>query len=326
MIFENPAELKDRIESVSGRQVRGPVTITEDTTDYMGIAAGTILRLDGNDFFVTGEAKEGRFGIVEQPKFWVKYAYDLSDGSRKLLKLVFHEQFTTVLGVFAVRCTRSPDKESRVLELTNGDDRFMQGRSVKDKVGNNVRILDRIAGPSLYNHVATLEQPHEEYFFETLPGILRKLVGCIEAMDFLHKSGQQHGDIRNDHILIEIDTGKYRWIDFDFTINYSDYDVWSMGNILTYVVGKGIRTCQQAIQMIAGQKKAGVQIGPDDSLLFFQYRLANLRKIYPYVPADMNEMLMRFSAGATDFYEDFGSMARDLKSLIRQKTPGSEVS
>lgn len=316
MIFDDPSELKDRIESLTNRRVYGDVRILEDTSDYMGIAAGTVLRLEGNDYFVRADAKEGRFGIGEQPKFWVKYVTDLSDGTRKVLKLVFREQFTTKLGPFTVRCHRDPDKESRVLALVAGDTRFMQGRTVHDAAGNNVRILEFIRGRSLYNHVLTLQQTHEEYFHETLPGILEKVVDCIDALKFLHDNGEQHGDVRNDHILIELDTGRYRWIDFDYTVNYSDYDLWSVGNILTYTVGKGIRTCRSAIKMQAALPDAGEPIDPDDALLFFQYRLANLRKIFPYIPEKLNDRLMRFSAATSDFYEDLGEMVTDLRSIV----------
>jgi hypothetical protein len=316
MIFESSPELKERIESLTERKLFGKVVVSEDTSDYMGIQAGTVLRLGDSDYYITGEAKEGRFGIEEQPKFWVKYCIDLTDGSRKILKLVFHEQFRTNLGMFTVRCVRDPDKESRVLELMAGDDRFMQGKTVHDKVGNNVRILEYIRGKSLFNHVALLKQPHEEYFYETLPGILKNVLECIDAMACLHRQGEQHGDIRNDHILIESGTGKYRWIDFDYAVNFLDYDIWAMGNILNYAIGKGINTCGGFGKPDGSRRSGGAEIDEDDALLFYPYRLANLHKIYPYIPPETNDILLRFSAGATDFYEDFGRMAADLRALL----------
>ena len=316
MIFEGPDLLKERIESLTGRKVYGQVVVRQDTSSYMGIQAGTVLRLGDADYYITGEAKEGRFGIEEQPKFWVKYGIDLADGSRKILKLVFHEQFTTDLGMFTVRCVREPEKESRVLELMAGDDRFMQGKTVYDEAGNNVRILEYIRGKSLFNHVALLKQPHEDYFHETLPGILKNILGCIEAMECLHRRGEQHGDIRNDHIIVESGTGKYRWIDFDYAVNFSDYDIWAMGNILNYAIGKGINTCGGFGQPSGARRSGGAEIEAHDALLFYPYRLANLYKIYPYIPPEMNDMLLRFSAGATDFYEDLGAMAEDLRMLL----------
>ena len=315
MIFEDPAELKERIESRVGRKVYGRAPVVEDTSNYLAIASGSVLRLDGDDYYVTADATEGRFGIGDQPKLWVKYAVDLTDGSRKIIKLVFHERFTTSLGPFTVRCVRDPDKESRVLEAVAGDTRFMQGRTVRDHAGNNVRIIDRIQGETLFNMVATCEAAHEAYFHETMPGILRKVLGTLEALDELHRAGLQHGDVRNDHIFIERDTGAYRWIDFDYAVNYLDYDVWSVGNILTYVAAKGIITCRAAIRR---QSQSGITtcVTPNDTLLFYKYRLANLRKLFPYVPRELNDLLMRFSTGTMDFYTSVGEIVRDLAGVL----------
>ncbi len=321
MIFENPKELVERVESMTDRKVHGRVPVLEDASDYMGITAGTVLRLEGNDYYIRGEAREGRFGIDDQPKLWVKYACDLSDGSRKIMKLVFHEQFTTRLGAITVRCVRDQDKESRVLDLAAGDDRFMQGHSVRDTAGNNVRIIDYIRGRSLFNHVALLPESHEEYFHETLPGVLGRLLGSIEAIHVLHEHGEQHGDIRNDHILIEQDTWKFRWIDFDYTVNYLDYDIFGMGNILNYAVGKGIHTLRGVESRMGGRTLGDVSLRAEDALLFYPYRMANLRKLYPYIPPELNEMLMRFSCEATEFYESLTEMAADLRLILRDVMP-----
>ena len=321
MIFESPTLLKERIESVAQRRVYGSVRVTDDTTNYMSIEGGMVLRLEGNDYFVRGDARESRFGITDQPKFWVKYAVDLADGSRKILKLVFHERFTTPLGPLTVRCIRSPDKESRVLDFVRGDRRFMQGRTVRDAVGNNVRVIDVIQGTSLFSHIAQLDQPHAAYFQQTLPDILGKLVGAIEALHHLHQHGHQHGDVRNDHILVEDQTGDFRWIDFDYTANYLDYDIWSVGNLLAYAVGKGIRTCHDASQVLASRGPTAGSICAEDALLFFRYRLANLRKLYPYVPPELNALLMRFSVTTQTFYHDCSEIARDLRAYLASVRP-----
>lgn len=316
MIFENEQELRGRIRELAGRKVHGRLPISDDTSDYMKIWGGMVLRLEDTDYFVLGDATEGRFGIGDQPKFWVKNAVDLTDGGRKIIKLTFHEQFTTRLGIFTVRCHRSPEKESAVLDLVRGDGRFMQGRTVHDVRGNEARVIDFIRGQSFFNHVASLQQSHEEYYHRTLPGILGKLVGAIGAMDFLHRRGLEHGDIRNDHILVEAGTGEYRWIDFDYHVNYSDYDVFSMGNVLTYAIGKGIVTCKSLVEGGQLHPVRCEKMTPDDSLLFYNYRLANLRKAFPYVDPVLNELLMRFSAGAREMFTDFEQMARHLRAAM----------
>ncbi len=307
MIFDNPAELADRAEALTGRRVRRPLQVIDDTSNYMTIDSGMVVRLEGSDYFVLGVAKEGRFGISEQPKYWVKQAVDLEDGSRKLLKLVFHEQFTTRVGPFNMRCIRDPEKESDVLRAVRGDPRFMQGITVHDTKGNNIRVLDFIRGPTFFNHVVSIRQPYERYYQEILPDIMRRLVGCIEAMGYLHSQGLDHGDVRNDHILLDIDSGQYRWIDFDYTVNYSDYDIFSMGNVLCYALARGIVTCKAAA-------RAGADIVPDDALVFYRYRLANLRKHHPCIDPALNDLALRFSAGAKSFFGNFEEMVSAVRA------------
>jgi len=151
--------------------------------------------------------------------------------------------------------------------------------------------------------------------------VLRSILTSIEAMESLHQRGEQHGDIRNDHILIEADTGVYRWIDFDYRVNFTDYDIFGMGNILTYAVGKGIQTCRGYAGRGPKSAADAADVYNEDALLFYRYRLANLRKIFPYIPPELNEILMRFSAEATFFYESFTELAADLRRILDEILP-----
>ncbi len=316
MIYEHQHELKELVEWFTNRPVRGPVIVVEDTTEYMTIQRGMVLRLGGNDYCVTGEAREGRFGLHEQPKFWVKYAIDLSTGRRKVIKMVFHEEFTTSLGRFSVRCRRSAEKESAVLEAVAHHPNFMHGSTVSDARNNSVRIIDLIQGSSLFSHIVDISQPHEEYFYCTFPKILRSIITSIEAIEFLNARGLHHGDIRNDHIIIEHDTGQYRWIDFDLHVNYPDYDIWSIGNILVYAAGKGIHSTQTVQAHPTRYHGVTSSITQEDTLLFYPYRIANLKKLFPYIPDELNDILLRFSFGSDRFYEDFSSQIRDLQHVL----------
>ncbi len=103
MIYEGAAVLKDRIEEMTPRRIYGEVEVHEDTSSYMAIIPGGVLRLAGDDYFIMGDTREGRFGIDDQPKFWVKSVIDLTSGERKIIKLVFHEQFSTHIGPTTVR-------------------------------------------------------------------------------------------------------------------------------------------------------------------------------------------------------------------------------
>jgi len=317
VIIENEQEIKDRVIELTGRKIYGRVQIVEDTTDYMRIAGGMILRIAGNDYFITGDAREGRFGIDDQPKFWVKYAFDLESGERKIIKMVFYEDFTTRQGVFLIKCSRSPKKEAHCLELMKGHPRFMQGDSVRDKEGNLVRIIEFIKGKSLYVWLSEFEMEHEQYFYEVFPGIMDEVVECIDALRLLEERGEHHGDVRNDHIYIDKDTGLYRWIDFDYEVSYEDYDVWSCGNIINFVTAKRIISFQQVNDHPERFPDcSSCSLSADDALLFYKYRVANLKKLYPYIPDKLNRILMNFSLNTYYFYENFDDLLYELKEAL----------
>ncbi len=323
MIFENDAELRDRIHSMTGRRLEGDIPIFVDSSAYMGICGGSVLRLEDNDYFVLSDTREGRFGIDDQPKFWVKYAVDLTTGARKILKLVFHEQFTITFGLIKVRCTRNPSKESAILEAVRGHPRFMQGITALDRLGHQVRVIDQIRGRSLYDWLESTEVDHETYVSTMLPQVMKELVQCIDAIADLHALGQHHGDIRNDHILIEAETGVYKWIDFDYQVNFADYDVWSMGNVLNYVVGRGMHTFREVQRNPEAYPYFDGKLEESDALALYKHRIANLGRLFPYLPAGLSEILSRFSLGTDHPYEDLRSQAADLRSVFGIEAPAS---
>ncbi|MCK4619234.1 MAG: hypothetical protein KAT52_04765, partial [Desulfobacterales bacterium] len=67
--------------------------IYTDTSDFFRVEYGSVVVLNERPFLILHNAKEGRFGLDDEEKFWVKRSIDLTDGSRKILKLVFHEKF-----------------------------------------------------------------------------------------------------------------------------------------------------------------------------------------------------------------------------------------
>jgi hypothetical protein len=46
----------------------------------------------------------------------------------------------------------------------------------------------------------------------------------------------------------------------------------------------------------------------------FNNRVANLKKIYPYIPDALNRILMHFSKGANWFYENTVQLLQDLEA------------
>lgn len=287
-----------------------------DTTDFYRVDYGDLLLLDDHPYLILNNAKEGRFGLDDQEKFWVKRAVDLDTGQRKIIKLVFYEKFTARIGNIRFDCFRSPRKEARILEKVAAHPHFMHGVATTDTRGNIVRILDLIYGKSLYDTIENLTCDHEHYFFDLFPAILAQFTHCIRAIGFLHRIGEKHGDIRRDHILIDRESGDYRWIDFDFNYRHREniygYDLFGLGNILIYLAGKGdliVSDLYRQAHPVVGR------LSPRDRNIVFHHRLANLRKIYPYIPESLNRVLLHFSIGANWFYEHVDQLLEDLAQV-----------
>jgi hypothetical protein len=165
-----------------------------------------------------------------------------------------------------------------------------------------------------------MKMDHKTYFYEILPGVLKKTVKAFEAIRFLHANGYKHGDIRNDHIIVEENTGNYVWIDFDYDFSTSEnpfsLDIFGMGNILLNAVGKGFHN----LDMIRDNRKVYGNlidhVNKSDFSIFNKRRLMNLRKLYDYIPVPLNNMLVHFSGGAEIFYETSDEIIEELNRCI----------
>ena len=52
-----------------------------------------------------------------------------------------------------------------------------------------------------------------------------------------------------------------------------------------------------------------------DRNIVFNHRLANLKKIYSYIPESLNRILLHFSVGANWFYEHVDQLLEDLDQV-----------
>ena len=288
------------------------VQVVTDTSDFFRVDYNHVLLLDTGAYLIQGLEREGRFGLDEEPKHWVKKAIDLTSGERKVIKLVFFEKFDMTIGRITYQCFRSPKKEGRILNLVRGLPNFMQGISTLDDKGNNVRIIDFVSGPSLAVYVEGLKIPHDEYYREMLPGLLDRVIPAFEGLSFLHRNMEKHGDVRRDH-LIRARDGRLVWIDFDYNYKHGEYiaglDLAGVGNILAFLAGGGDMTVQ-AIR--SGRPEVYDRLRAEDMSLVFENRLMNLKKMYPYLSETLNRVLLHFSAGAENFYDSVDQLLLDL--------------
>jgi hypothetical protein len=292
--------------------------IQRDATDFFKIGYGDILLLEGKAFLIRNSAREGRFGLDDEVKHWVKRAIDLESGEMCIIKLVFYERFFTSIGGITFECFRSPRKEARILELVRNHPNFMNGTTLADEKGNPVRILEHISGKTLTDYVLDFDQNHETYYRHTLPGVLDNFIHCVKAIKFLHDHNEKHGDIRRDHILIDNHSGHYRWIDFDYNYrqreNIYGYDLFGLGNLLAFIVGKG-----DVLLTDLKQRSPEVldRLTEADLNIVFRNRVANLKKIYPYISVALNDVLLHFSRSANWFYEHTRQLISDLENATQ---------
>jgi hypothetical protein len=194
----------------------------------------------------------------------------------------------------------------------------MQGHTVPDDAGNPVRIIDYIRGRSLYRELRDLELDHRTYYETLFPFYLEKFTGAVRSIADVHARGQHHGDIRTDHIFVERGTQRFRWIDFDLSEDVSDFDVWSLGNVLLYIVGMGEHTFHDVFHRRYGHSVDEDRFGEKDASAFFTHRIINLKKLFPYIPTELNDVLMHFSFGTQDFYETVEEIHADLLPVSRR--------
>jgi hypothetical protein len=308
-------ELRDLVARWIGREkVPKQFKIIADTSDFFRVDYDDVVILGDRPYLIRNNEREGRFGIDDQQKYWVKRARDLSDGSVKIIKFVFHERFEAKVGDIVFDCYRSPQKEARILNLTTDHPRFMHGFPVSDASGNIIRVIDFIKGKTLADSVLFLGKDHQDYMHNHLCFVFDEFIDLVKAIRFLHERGEKHGDIRRDHILKDEDTGICRWIDFDFNYlhkeNMFGYDLFGLGNILVYLVGRGDVT----VQSLREQSSPALgSIAMDDMNIVFNNRVVNLKKVYPYIPEALNFILLHFSVGAGTFYDNTEQLLNDLQ-------------
>lgn len=290
----------------------------EDTSDFTSIDYGDVIHVDDRYFLIVGYTREGRFGIDDQPKQWVPKVVDLLSGEHFILKLAFYENYKIKVGDFWVICYRSPDKEARVIELVRGHPHFMQGYSTIDKGNNLVRVLEPIRGKRLDRHIGELGGDHREYFEIHMKSIIERFLIAVEAICLLHEEGLKHGDIRRDHLYVDQQDGRYRWIDFDYDFHVPErpfsLDLYGLGNVLLYIVGRKNYRPMDIMEDQRWGRKTLDTLHTGDLSLVGGDRIFNLQKLFPYIPDTLNNILLHFSAGtgvmydsAREFYDELAN-------------------
>lgn len=316
-----PAHIHARLKTHPAmRSFHRQPQIWRDTSEFSTIDYGDIILVDNRYFLVVGYTREGRFGIDDQPKQWVPKVYDLETGESYILKLVFYETYSIKLGELEVKCYRSPEKEARVLELVRGNPSFMQGYSVLDDADNLVRILDVVPGKRMDKYLQQLSGTHREYFEGQMLGVLNRFLVSVRAISYLHAHGLKHGDIRRDHIFVSREDGSFLWIDFDYDFYLPErpyaMDLLGLGNVLLYIVGRQNFRPQDVLQHPEMGEKIYSSLCVEDMSLLARDRVFNMKKLYPYIPDRLNDILLHFSAGTSVIYDTVDEFHDELAACV----------
>jgi len=305
-----------------GRKVAPQMSIYDDSSAFMDLDSGDILLLDGEPYLIRRNEIESGFGMDGDPKYWVKRTINLETGETHIIKLVFFEEFWQKLGGFDVRFFRSPEKEAEVLDLVRSHPFFMHGTWTTDSADNNVRIIQFIRGPSLPQLISRIDRGYEEYVQSDLPIVLQGLVSCLDSLSWLHSNNLVHGDVRWDHIIWDRENGRFRWIDFDYTYNFPENpfgaDIFGVGKILANVVGYGPKFYHEVKHNRLFSDIIS-DLTPEDFSIVENNRMMNLKKLYPFIPEGLNNILLRFSGHSEVFYETANEIANDLREVLAKE-------
>ncbi|HUU60222.1 MAG TPA: hypothetical protein VMZ50_11815, partial [Phycisphaerae bacterium] len=103
------------VANAAGARLPDSFDIITDTSNFFQIRNNDVVLLGGRPLWIKSYEREARFGLDDEPKYWVRRAVDLTDGSTKIVKFVFHERFATRVGGVVIQRFRSPRKEARIL-------------------------------------------------------------------------------------------------------------------------------------------------------------------------------------------------------------------
>ena len=304
-----------------GRKINPDMYVYHDTSAFMDIESGDVIVLDDVPFLISRNEKESGFGMDDDPKYWVKRTVDLETGEAKIVKLVFFEEFWQKMGGLRVRFFRSPEKEAEVLDLVREHPFYMHGFWTTDLAKNNVRIVDIIRGPSLLQMISRIDSSPENYFRKVLPKILLDLVACLDALSYLHTNNLVHGDVHWNHIIWDRENKRFRWIDFDYAYNFPENpfgaDIFGIGKILCNVIGQGPKYFYD-IKNSKNFRDIVNDLVPEDFSVVEGNRLMNLKKLYPFIPDSLNNILLYFSGHAEVYYESVTEITNDLRKALME--------
>jgi hypothetical protein len=89
-----------------------------------------------------------------------------------------------------------------------------------------------------------------------------------------------------------------------------------LGNILLLAIGRGFHDLPMIEHNTSTYGDLINRLSPEDFSLLKRWRFINLRKLYPYIPKILNDILMHFSIASEVCYESVEEIIEDLNRCL----------
>ncbi|MCK5741119.1 MAG: hypothetical protein KAH48_02790, partial [Chlorobi bacterium] len=94
---------------------------------------------------------------------------------------------------------------------------------------------------------------------------------------------------------------------------------WSLGNIISYATGQGIKTFRAIMKSDEFPDEVKNSLLAADGSAFYNYRLMNFSKIYPYIPPRLSSILRHFTSDPIGFYDSIDEFCDSYDEMLHQE-------
>jgi hypothetical protein len=77
-----------------------------------------------------------------------------------------------------------------------------------------------------------------------------------------------------------------------------------------------MRTFREVLQSDSFPLSVKNTLSADDASAFYEHRIMNLQKLFPYIPDRLNDILMHFAVNTDRFYTSINHIVADLDKAL----------
>lgn len=88
--------------------------------------------------------------------------------------------------------------------------------------------------------------------------------------------------------------------------------------MLQFCIGMGTNTFHEVLGSDSFPEWIKNEISSDDASAFHKNRIINLRKLFPYIPERLNDILLHFAQNTSMFYDSIDQIVTDLEEALEE--------